>query len=205
MCHLHHEKLQPYSYYQFGRRGKDGVPVGGMCSGAFTSHSEDMESILFTTQMSLEHARDKVDRRSAQLKEAQKTTKTYKRKHDEMTHKYEAEKKETERLRQLLDEASEKFEDLEGAFGLLAERVEELKAKGDDLQAGEALVSDEEDYESDAAEGEHYHEMKDFIIEDDEEEEEPEEPSWDSALNDSLDSTRRIDWSRSCLMSPFAL
>ena len=54
-------------------------------------------------------------------------------------------------------------------------------------------MSDEEDYESDAAEGDRYHEMKDFIIEDDEEEEDPEEPSWDSALDNSLDSTRRID------------
>ena len=193
LCHLHHEKLQPYSYYQFGRRGKDGVPVGGMCSGAFTSHSEDMETILFTTQMSLERARDKVDRRNAQLKEAQKTAKTYKRKHDEMTHKYEAEKKETERLRRLLDEASETFEDLEGDFVRLAERVEELEDEGDDLQAGEALVMDEEDYDSDTAEGERYHEMKDFIVEDDEEEEDPEEPSWDSAQDDSSDSTRRID------------
>ena len=65
LCHLHHEKLQPYAYHQFGRRGKDGVPIGAISSGAFTSHSEDMESILFTTQMSLERARDKVDRRSA--------------------------------------------------------------------------------------------------------------------------------------------
>ena len=76
LCHLHHEKLQLYAYHQFGRRGKDGVPVGPLSSGAYSSHSEDMESILFTTQMSLKCARDKVDRRSAQLKEAQKIAKT---------------------------------------------------------------------------------------------------------------------------------
>ena len=121
-----------------------------------------------------------------------KTAKTYTRKHDEMAHKYEAEKKETEHLRRLLDEASERFEDLEGSFALLAECVEELEDEGDDLQAGEALVSDEEDYESDATEVDHYHEMKDFIAEDDEEED-LEEPSWDSALDDSLDSARKID------------
>ena len=92
-----------------------------------------------------------------------------------------------------MDEASEKFEDLEGAFGLLAERVEELEDEGDDLHAGEALVSDEEDYESDAAEGDRCHDMKDFIVEDDEEEEDPEEPSWDSALDDSLDSAHRVN------------
>ena len=38
-----------------------------------------------------------------------------------------------------------------------------------------------------------YHEMKDFIVEDNEEEEDPEEPSWDSALEDSIDSTRKIE------------
>ena len=93
-----------------------------------------------------------------------------------------------------MDEASERFEDLEGSFALLAERVEELEDEGDDLQAGEALVSDEEDYESDATEGDHDHEMKDFIVEDDEEEEEdPEEPSWDSALDNSLDSAHRVN------------
>ena len=49
----------------------------------------------------------------------------------------------------------------------MAESVEVLEDEGDDLQAGEALVSEEE--------------------------EDPEEPSWDSALDYSLDSTHGVN------------
>ena len=121
-----------------------------------------METILFTTQMSLDRARDKLDLKSMQLRDAESSARVYKRKRDDYVHKYEAQKREAEHLRRLLDSTRD--------------RLEELEDEGDDLQAGSAFVSDDDDYESDVPEGDLYHEMKDFVVEDDEVEEEEEDP-----------------------------
>ena len=101
---------------------------------------------------------------------------------------YEVQKRETERLRRLLASTRDRLEELEGAHSRLLEHVEELEDEGDDLQGATAFVSDDDDYKSEAAEGDWYREMGDFVVEDDEvEEEDPEEPSYDSALDGSSD------------------
>ena len=52
---------------------------------------------------------------------------------------------------------------------------------GAELQAGTALLSDDEDYDSDVPDEVTEREMADFVVD----EEDPEEPSWNTSLDDS--------------------
>jgi hypothetical protein len=187
------DTLEETAYHQFGRRKRDGVPDGPSSHGAYSSHSEAVETILFTTQTSLDRARDKLDLKSMQLRDAQSSARVHKRKREDYSHKYEVQKKEIERLRRLLTSTRDRLEELEGSHSRLLERVQELEDEGDDLQGATAFVSDDDDYESEADVGEMYREMGDFVVEDDEdedeEEEDPTEPDYDSAIDGSSTSS----------------
>ena len=54
------------------------------------------------------------------------------------------------------------------------------------MQAGTTLLSDDEDYESDVPDEVTEREMADFVVD----EEDPEEPSWNTSLDDSSDDSR---------------
>lgn len=192
LCHIHQSQLEETAYHQFGRRKRDGVPDGPSSHGAYSSHSEAVETILFTTQTSLDRARDKLDLKSMQLRDAQSSARVHKRKREDYAHRYEVQKKEIERLRRLLTSTRDRLEELEGSHSRLLERVQELEDEGDDLQGATAFVSDDDDYESEADVGEMYREMGDFVVEDDEDEEEeedPTEPDYDSAIDGSSTSS----------------
>ena len=97
----------------------------------------------------------------------------YKHKRNELLQKFKFEKKDNERLRKLLRKEQKKCDDLEKAYTELTDRVEELEDSGEELQVGTALLSDDEDYESDVPDEVTEREMADFVVD----EEDPEEPS----------------------------
>ena len=115
-----------------------------------------METILFTTQISLDRARDKLDLKGLQLRDAESSAREHKRKREDYAHRYEVQKRETERLRRLLTSTRDRLEELEGSHSRLLERVEELEDEGDDLQGATAFVSDDDDFEPEADVGEMY-------------------------------------------------
>ena len=154
--------------------------------GPYARHVGNVEAYLFTTQESLDHAQERLDTRTHQLREARQEARVYKRKREDLLQKYDAERKDNERLRKLLWKEQKKCDDLEKAYTKLTDRVEELEDSGEELQAGTALLSDDEDYESDVPDEVTDREMADFVVD----EEDLEEPSWNTSLDDSSDDSR---------------
>ena len=186
---MHQEELKGTYFYHLGRRNKEGVPVASNVLGPYARHVGNVEAYLFTTQESLDRAREKLDTRTHQLREARQEARTYKRKRNDLLQKYDSERKDNERLRKLLPKEQNKCDELEKAYTELTDRLEELEDDGEELQAGTALLSDNEDYESDAPDEVAEHEMADFVVVDGDEED-PEEPSWNTSLDDSSDDSR---------------
>ena len=89
-------------------------------------------------------------------------------------------------LRKLLRKEKNECDELEKAYTKLTDRLEELEDDGEELQAGTTLLSDDEDYESDVPDEVTEREMADFVLADGEEED-PDEPSWNTSLDDSSD------------------
>ena len=111
----------------------------------------------------------------------------YKRKRDDLFQKYESEKKDNERLRKLLRSERNRRDELEKAHNELTDRLEELEDGGDDLQTSHALLTDDDDYESDEPEEVTEREMAGFVVNEDEED--PEEPAFDDTVEVSSDDT----------------
>ena len=139
--------------------------------GAYARHSRDMENLLYSTQVSLDRARERLDTKNNQLREARQEARVYKRKRDDLFQKYEQKRRD----------------ELEKAHNKLTDRLEELEDGGDDLQTSHALLSDDDDYESDEPEEVTEREMAGFVV--DEDEEDPEEPAFDDTVEVSSDDT----------------
>ena len=64
LCLTHQEELKVTYFYHLGRRNKEGVPVASNATGPYARHIGNVEAYLFTTQESLDRARERLDTRT---------------------------------------------------------------------------------------------------------------------------------------------